>query len=122
MANQPPERPVVSLDPVPSQVREGETLIVTARLNRVAMVDVEVDINVDPPSYSARCPSGSRSYNCIRDLGDYMLSPQQSTIMAGDLTTTFTFSVADNGSYEDPETWELRLGLVRYQFWRGSGE
>ena len=28
----PPEMPMVSLDPVPSQVREGETLIVTARL------------------------------------------------------------------------------------------
>ena len=110
--DQPPQRPVVSLDPVPSQVREGETLIVTARLNRVAMVDVDVNINVNPPSYSARCPSGSRYSNCISDLGDYMLSPQQSTIMAGDLTTTFTFSVADNGSYENPETWELRLGLV----------
>ena len=112
--DQPPERPVVSLDPVPSQVREGETLIVTARLNRVADFDVDVDINVDPPYRSMRCPLSFRSYDCIRDLGDYMLSPQQSTIMAGDLTTTFTFSVADNGSYEDPENWELRLGLVSH--------
>ena len=111
--DQQPTDPVVSLDPVQSQVREGDILTVTARLSHRATFDVEVEIEVDWPFDSERCQFDPVCQ--LSDPEDYMISPPLSKIMAGELTATFMFSAVDSDIYEFPETWRLRLRL------RGSG-
>ena len=101
--------PEVSLDPLPRQITEGEALTVTARLDRMADVDVTVRLDVCP-EYDPFC-------------APYLeLSPSEATIPAGELVATFTINTIDDDVYGRDEYVYLDLSIVSPERIVGVGE
>ena len=90
--------PGVSLDPIVSQITEGDSLSVVARLDRVAADDVVVSLEVE-------------IYGRIGS-PDYRISPQTATIPAGELTAIFTLNTVDDDIAEGDEFGVLLLSMV----------
>ena len=100
----PPVIPTVSLDPVASGIREGESLTAIARLSHTATVDITVSLAVRG-IYSA----------------DYELSPRVVKIPRGDLTATFIVNAVDDDLDEDSVRGQLILSVISPETGVGIG-
>ena len=92
----------VSLDPLPPQVVEGGSFIVTARLNRVASEWYPVKVLLE----KAGSKKGPEDYTS-------QISGLIATINPGELFTTFTINTIDDDVYEGDESFIVQLSVVK---------